>query len=358
MINKVLVAMSGGVDSSVAALLLHEQGYDCCGCTMKLFSSDLLAEKTEKTCCSLDDVEDARSVAFRLGMPYYVFNLSDDFEDKVIRRFVQSYTEGRTPNPCIDCNRYLKFEKLYERAMAMGCDAIATGHYARITYDGEKYLLKKAAAAEKDQSYVLYSLSQEQLARTLFPLGDLQKEQTRALAQEHGFLNASKPDSQDICFIPDGDYAAFITRTTHRRFPEGDFVDPEGHVLGRHKGIIHYTVGQRRGLGIAARAPLYVAAIDTEKNTVTLTEKEGLYARTVYAEGVSETYAGALAGEKRVKAKIRYRHPEQPATVIRDGDRLILQFDEPQRAPAPGQAAVVYDGDVVLGGAVIPGSEK
>ena len=354
--NKVLVAMSGGVDSSVAALLLKQQGYECCGCTMKLFGNDLLPEKTEKSCCSLDDVEDARGVAFRLGMPYYVFNLSDDFEEKVIHRFIESYASGKTPNPCIDCNRYLKFEKLYERAMALGCDAIATGHYARIEYDGEKYLLKKAAASEKDQSYVLYSLSQEQLLRTLFPLGKLQKEQTRALAQECGFRNASKPDSQDICFVPDGDYASFITRTTGLTFPEGNFVDSEGHVLGRHKGIIHYTVGQRRGLGIVAKAPLYVAAIDAEKNTVTLTEKEGLFARTVYAGDIRETYPGALDGEKRVKAKIRYRHPEQPATVIRDGGRLELRFDEPQRAPTPGQAAVVYDGDVVLGGGVITGA--
>ena len=356
MINKVLVAMSGGVDSSVAALLLKQQGYECCGCTMKLFGSDLLPEKTEKSCCSLDDVEDARGVAFRLGMPYYVFNLSDDFEEKVINRFITSYASGKTPNPCIDCNRYLKFEKLYERAMVLDCDAIATGHYARIEYDGEKYLLKKAAAPEKDQSYVLYSLSQEQLARTLFPLGSLQKEQTRALAQQFGFRNAYKPDSQDICFVPDGNYASFITRTTGLTFPEGDFIDREGHVLGRHKGIIHYTVGQRRGLGIAARAPLYVAAIDTEKNTVTLTEKEGLFARTVYAEDIRETYPCALDGEKHVKAKIRYRHQEQPATIIRDGDRLVLQFDEPQRAPTPGQAAVVYDGDVVLGGGVITGA--
>ena len=358
--KRVLVAMSGGVDSSVAALLLKEKGYNCIGCTMKLVGSDLLPAKTEKSCCSLDDVEDARSVAFRLGMPYYVLNLSDVFQEKVINPFVCSYMAGCTPNPCIDCNRFLKFEKLYERAKALSCDAVATGHYARITEENGRFFLKKALDPAKDQSYVLYSLTQEELKRTLFPLGELTKQEARALASEHGFLNAGKRDSQDICFVPDGDYAAFIERAAGRTFPEGDFIDRNGRVLGRHRGIIHYTIGQRRGLGISAKTRLYVAAIDPEHNTVTLAEEEDFQIDTVYADRVSMVSGAPLSGMRRVLVKLRYRQQERPAVALQDGDRLVLRLDAPQRAPAPGQATVLYDtdGETVLGGGTITGSER
>ena len=353
--GKVLVAMSGGVDSSVAALLLKEQGYDCVGCTMRLLSGDQTAAD-EKACCSLDGVEDARSVAFRLGMPYHVFNFSEAFENDVIAPFAASYTEGRTPNPCIECNRRLKFDRLYERAKLLGCGAVATGHYARICREGDRWCLKKARDLSKDQSYVLYTLTQGQMAHTLFPLGELEKQQTRELAGRQGFLNADRPDSQDICFVPDGDYAAFIERRLQRHFPPGDFVSPDGRILGRHRGIIHYTVGQRRGLGVPAETKLYVSAIDPERNTVTLVREEELMIDTVIAEQVNILSGEPLEKPIRGHVRLRYRQPERPAEIVQDGDRLIIRFDAPQRAPAPGQAAVVYDEDnvtVLAGGTIV-----
>ena len=246
---KALIAMSGGVDSSVAAYIMKEEGFDCIGCTMKLYDNADAGVSRDKTCCSLDDVEDARSVAARLDMPYYVFNFSDDFREKIICKFIDSYERGRTPNPCIDCNRYMKFAKLCERARILGCDFIVTGHYARIYKEGEKYVLKKALDETKDQSYVLYNLTQDILAHTRFPLGEMKKSETREIAEKCGFINAKKPDSQDICFVPDGDYARVIELNTGKKYPPGDFVDKNGNVLGRHKGIIHYTIGQRKGLG-------------------------------------------------------------------------------------------------------------
>ena len=248
--------MSGGVDSSVAAYLMKQRGFDCIGVTMKLFSNEEIGCSRAKTCCSLEDVEDARSVAYRLGIPYYVFNFTEDFGRQVIDRFVAAYENGATPNPCIDCNRYLKFERLYRRASELGCDRVATGHYARIEKQGDRYLLKKASDESKDQSYVLYAMTQEQLAHTAFPCGALNKTQTRQIAEEQGFLNAEKPDSQDICFVPDGDYAAFIRRYTGKSYPDGPFVTTRGEIIGRHRGIIHYTVGQRKGLGVRTAAEI------------------------------------------------------------------------------------------------------
>lgn len=352
--DKVLIAMSGGVDSSVAAFLMKEQGCQCIGATMKLFHNEDIGVKRTKTCCSLEDVEDARSVAFRLGIPYYVFNFSDDFKGQVIDRFISSYERGATPNPCIDCNRYLKFERLYERARILGCDAIVTGHYARTEQENGRWLLKKSLDESKDQSYVLYSLTQEQLAHTRLPLGAMHKSETRRIAEEQGFYNADKPDSQDICFVPDGDYAGFIARFTGHDCPAGDFVDEEGHVLGRHKGIVHYTVGQRKGLGIAADAPLYVKQIDAASNRVVLSGNESLFSRELTANDFNWIAYDVPPRELRASARVRYHQREQAATVTVLGDgRVHLVFDEPQRAITPGQAVVLYDGDTVLGGGTI-----
>ena len=352
--DKVLIAMSGGVDSSVAAFLMKEQGCQCIGATMQLFHNEDIGVKRTKTCCSLEDVEDARSVAFHLGIPYYVFNFSDDFKGQVIDRFIAAYERGATPNPCIDCNRYLKFERLYERARILGCDAIVTGHYARIEQENGRWLLKKSLDESKDQSYVLYSLTQEQLAHTRLPLGAMHKSETRRIAEEQGFYNADKPDSQDICFVPDGDYAGFIARFTGHDCSAGDFVDEEGHVLGRHKGIVHYTVGQRKGLGIAADAPLYVKQIDAASNRVVLSGNESLFSRELTANDFNWIAYDVPPRELRASARVRYHQREQAATVTVLGDgRVHLVFDEPQRAITPGQAVVLYDGDTVLGGGTI-----
>lgn len=352
--EKVLIAMSGGVDSSVAAYLMKQRGCDCVGVTMRLFSNDDIGLSREKSCCSLDDVQDARSVAAKLAIPYYVFNFTGDFKSQVIDRFTSAYACGQTPNPCIDCNRYLKFERLYERAQLMGCDAVVTGHYARIGQENGRFVLKKALDASKDQSYVLYSLTQEQLAHTRLPLGEFEKTDTRRIAEELGFFNARKPDSQDICFVPDGDYAAFIERTTGKSYPAGNFVDEQGNVLGRHRGIIHYTIGQRRGLGIAAETPLYVKRIDPERNEVVLCRDEALYSRALTAKELNWMAFETPPDSFRASAKIRYRHTEQPCTVTAlPGGRVAVEFDEPQRAATPGQAVVFYDGDTVLGGGVI-----
>lgn len=351
--KRALIAMSGGVDSSLAALLMKEKGYECIGCTMKLYENEDAGIEKTKTCCSLDDVEDARNVACLLDMPFYVFNFTERFRTQVIDRFVQSYEEGRTPNPCIDCNRYMKFDKLYERAKLMGCEYIVTGHYARIEKEDGKFFLKKALDETKDQTYVLYTLTQDQLAHTMFPLGNLTKRTVRNIAEKNGFINANKPDSQDICFVPDGDYASVIEKYTGRICMPGNFVDTEGNIMGRHKGIIHYTLGQRKGLGIAAGKPVYVCEIRPQTREVVLGNPEDLMSRDVYVSDFNWISGNAPGGMIRCTAKVRYRQSEQPAVLSVEGDIVHIVFDQPQRAITPGQAAVVYDGDVVLGGGTI-----
>lgn len=356
-----MIAMSGGVDSSVAACLMKESGYDCMGVTMYLYrGEDRAAKKRRKTCCSLDDVEDARSVAFQLGIPYHVFNFTDEFEREVIRRFVIGYENGETPNPCLDCNRYLKFGRFLHRAEELGYGCVATGHYARIEKDPKsgRFLLKKALDEAKDQSYVLYAMTQDQLAHTVFPLGNLRKAQVRRIAEEHGFRNAQKRDSEDICFVPDGGYAGFLERYTGQKYACGDFVSRDGRVLGRHKGIVRYTVGQRKGLGLSEGKPLYVCAKCARCNTVTLGGKEDLFSRSLAADRLNLISCGRLDRPARLSVRIRYGQREQPATVTQmDGGTVRVVFDEPQCAVSPGQAVVFYDGDTVVGGATIRGTD-
>ena len=352
--EKVLIAMSGGVDSSLAAKIMKDRGFECIGCTMKLYNNEDAGVERSRTCCSLDDVEDARSVAYRLGMPFYVFNFTEEFKEKVICKFIECYEHGLTPNPCIDCNRFMKFGKLEERAGILGCSHVVTGHYARIEKQDGKYVLKKALDETKDQSYVLYSMTQEQLAHTLFPLGNLRKTEVRAIAAENGFINAQKPDSQDICFVPDGDYAGVIEKNTNKKYAPGDFVDNQGNVLGKHKGIIHYTIGQRKGLGISAPEPLYVCDICPESGNVILGKKADLLKTEADAEDFNWISGEVPQDGVRCSVKIRYRQPEQKATVIPTGENTVhIIFDEPQRAITPGQAAVIYDNDIVLGGGTI-----
>lgn len=358
MTERALIAMSGGVDSSVAAYLMKESGYDCVGATMALVRSEDTGSGRERACCSLDAVEDARSVACRLGIPYYVFNMRPAFQKEVIDRFVYAYEHGETPEPCIDCNRYLKFDRLYERARLLGCGLVATGHYARIEREDGRWLLKKAADPRRDQSYFLCTMTQEQLAHTRFPLGGLCKEQTRRIAAEQGFYNAGRPDSQDLCFVPDGDYAGFIERCTGRKSPAGDFVDAQGRVLGRHRGVIRYTVGQRRGLGVSAGRPLYVQRIDAAENRVVLCGEEGLYTRRAEAESFNWIAFEKPPARLRAEAKLRAGHGGAPAEVWTGADgRVRVEFDEPQRAVTPGQALVLYRGETVLGGGVIRAAE-
>lgn len=353
MSKKAIIAMSGGVDSSVAAFLMKKKGFDCIGATMKLYDNVDINISSEKTCCSLDDIDDARLVANRLSIPYYVFNFKDEFKEKVIEKFIATYENGGTPNPCIDCNRYLKFEKLFQRMNEFGFDYIVTGHYARVEEENGWYYLKKGIDSSKDQSYVLYSLTQQQLSHIILPLGEYSKKEIRQIAEAQGFINAHKKDSQDICFVPDGDYAAFIENYLKKTYKKGNFIDKQGNILGEHQGIIRYTNGQRKGLGVAFGRPMYVCDKSIENNTVTLCTNEELFSRELEANDFNWIIPTPCS-EIRCKARVRYNMKEQGATAyILDNGNVKIIFDEPQRAITRGQAVVLYDDDIVLGGGTI-----
>ena len=340
--EKALIAMSGGVDSSVAAFLAKQAGFSCVGATMEL--------------CQAGQAEDARSVADRMGMPFYVLDHRADFRHYVMDSFVRDYENGLTPNPCVVCNRYLKFGALLDQALAMDCSRIVTGHYARIDQDpvSGRYFLRKAVDMQKDQSYFLYALTQFQLAHTLFPLGELTKAQVRQIAEEQGFLTARKKDSQDICFIPDGDYLSFMTSYTGKHYPAGDFLDQQGKVVGHHNGAVGYTLGQRKGLGLALGEPVYVCAKDMQKNTVTVGPEKDLMHTALRANDWFWHTIAELSAPLRVTAKARSRMTEQPATIYPEENGFVrVEFDTPQRAITPGQAVVLYDGDTVVGGGTI-----
>lgn len=404
-----LIAMSGGVDSSVSAVMMLEKGYKCMGATMKLYDSPKKNLKKSKTCCSDKDIYDAAYVAIKLGMPYEIIDLSDEFKDKVIMPFIRTYEAGGTPNPCIECNRYLKFVALRKLAKEKGYDNIVTGHYAQIEYNEEtgRYLLKRSVDLKKDQSYVLYSLTQDELAHTIFPLGGMTKEETRSFAESHGLINAEKGDSQDICFVPDGDYVGFMEEYQGKQYESGDFVSEDGKVIGRHKGAVHYTTGQRKGLGIAAGKRIFVYDKDMEKNLVFVGAESRVFSREFIVRDVNFISVSSIDAPVRLSIMTRYRGKEAMGTVekipieeaeiyyanqgrkfsanllhpkalteennvsdINPGgscwDNIAAEqgtsdfdtfykvtFDTPQRAITPGQAAVFYDGDYVFGGGTI-----
>jgi tRNA-uridine 2-sulfurtransferase len=372
----IAVAMSGGVDSSTAAALLHQQGHELVGFSMQLWNQRRInvgpdGEPLPSRCCSLDDLYDARTVAGKIGFPFYVVNLEDEFERDVVRPFVTRYLDGLTPSPCVACNSFLKFDKLVELAKKVDAGKVATGHYARVRYDEARgrWLLLRAVNRLKDQSYFLFELTQEQLSYALFPLGEMTKQEVRAIAEAAGLPTAQKPESQEICFIPDGNYARFIERYLNElpvlpqpavqnsgnldpsRLAEGEIVTSSGEVLGRHQGIHHYTVGQRKGLGISASEPLYVVEIDSKHNRVVVGSSEDLLKKDMIVRRLNWIAIDDLLEPNRVTAKIRSRAEEAAATLMKQDDGSVrVTFDEPQRAITPGQAAVFYDGDIVVGG--------
>ncbi|TYQ15418.1 UNVERIFIED_CONTAM: tRNA-specific 2-thiouridylase [Acetivibrio alkalicellulosi] len=355
--KKVMIGMSGGVDSSVAAAILLEKGYEVIGVTMKIWpEKEEEGKLKEGGCCSLSAVDDARRVSYKLGIPYYVMNFQDIFEEKVIDYFKDEYLKGKTPNPCIACNRYVKFEAMLNKAVSMGIDYVATGHYAIIEYDEnyKRYLLKKSVTQAKDQTYALYNLNQEQLSKILMPIGDYTKDRVRERAKELDLGVASKPDSQEICFVEDNNYGKFIEENTTSKIKSGYFVDTKGNVLGKHKGIIHYTVGQRKGLGIALGKPMYVVKLDLDNNNVVLGENDDIFSKTLIASDLNFIMIDKLKEPLNVKAKIRYSAKEADAMIYpMEKGKVKVEFDSPQRAVTPGQSIVFYNGDIVVGGGVI-----
>ncbi len=339
--KKALIALSGGVDSSVAAHLMIEKGYDCIGATMQLLDN---AEQ---------QIADAKAVADRLSIPFYCFDMREEFRTRIIDEFISAYENGDTPNPCIVCNKQMKFGLLLEKAKELGCDVLVTGHYAKTETVNGRTQLKKAETLEKDQSYFLYSLSQEQLSAVEFPLGNYSKDNIRKIAEDLNLVTARKKDSQDICFVPGGDYVSVIESLSGKIYEKGNFIDTDGRVLGQHQGIIRYTTGQRKGLGIALGKPMYVGGKNVADNTVTLCEDAKLYSATLEANCFNWIAFDTPPHTLRCNARIRYRHSEQPATVTVDGDTVTVKFDQPQRAATCGQSLVLYDGDTVLGGGVI-----
>ena len=352
--KKVMLGMSGGVDSSVAALLLLKAGYDVTGVTMRLRPDKYMSESQAGGCCSLDDIDDARRVAYKLGIDHLVLNFTDAFEKDVIDYFAAQYAAGLTPNPCIACNRHIKFDAMLRRAKELDFDYIATGHYAIIEQNQNGRWLLKKAPASKDQSYVLYSFTQDALSRTLMPLGNYTKPQARKMAEEAGLPVAHKPDSQEICFVENNDYASFIENYTGKTSPAGNFIDKDGNILGRHLGITHYTIGQRKGLGISFGKPMYVTKIDTVHNEITLGEEGSQYSNSLIASDLNFIPFDTLDKEMQITAKVRYQsQPANAKLIPLGGDKVRVEFEQPQRAVTPGQAVVFYDGDIVVGGGTI-----